>query len=220
MALAQKYAGQFSYCYAKYPHNGGATDMPVYAAGVGHFLTVVALAAHNGSLDTPQSTEARTRARVLLNAGKGVTAVVTQDLEVLDTLDPDSATTSTNPAEVGTTFTVTAVNAAWDGNQLAFDRQYLGKQLRVTGYLKRVTAADKMAIVTVATDRGSATSKTDINCWVTDAKSLGAVADFTVAEAITAVGRYERSPADFHLKLMSCQVEKRAEPTAKPKPHN
>lgn len=218
MGLARKYAGQFSYCYTKYPQSGGIADLPIYAAGVGHFLTVVALAGRNGRLETPQSTEARTLARVLLNAGRGVSAVVVQDLDILDTLDPDSATTSTSAPEEATTFTVTAANAAWRGNQLAFDRQYLGKRVRLIGYLRRVTAGEDLAIVTVAPDRGAPTGNSDIDCLVTDMKALDMVAVFTAGEAITAVGRYEKNPADFELKLRSCRVERRADPGAKPKP--
>jgi hypothetical protein len=196
-------ASIFSYCFTKY---GKDADAPVYAAGVGHFLTVAAVASHNAQMDSPEILEGRKRAKALLTYAKSGGQDTAEDLAALALLEPKKEETVTSGD-----FQKTARESvgSFEANQFGFDRAYLGKTLQITGPSSSITPTTDGAVlklVGIPRDRDHQGLQDFVSCWIKDKDSLDKAASVSIPQDVIVAGKYEHVGFNAGIQLTGCTV--------------
>jgi hypothetical protein len=196
-------ADAFSYCYAHYGNEGYA---PTYAAAVGHFLAVAAVASHNARMDNDEIIDARHRATVLLTYAKGTGQDTSGDLTALGRLQPHAEQTTGTGA-----YRNSAKDAvgAFESNQLGFDRAYLGKTLQISGPAASLTPNNDGALLKllgIARDPDQQGLQDYVSCWIKDKGAVDKASTITVPQTVTVAGRYEHVGVGAGIQLTGCIV--------------
>ena len=197
-------AAIYSYCFTKY---GSDADAPAYAAGVGHFLAVVTVASRGAQAETPETVQTASRARALLTFAKGGGQDTDADLAALDRLEPKQ-----EAAVAGGEYQKTAREAvaAFEANQLGFDRSYLGKTLQLTGPSASITPDGEggavLKLLGIPRSRDDQRLQDYVSCWIKDSASLDKAASIATPQEVTVAGTVSHVGVSAGIQLTGCTI--------------
>lgn len=216
---ADRIAGEMARCALKDPAN-----LAQWSNQVGQMLAFSAISWKNAGVGgTPQVASTAGRAITLLSFAKqnninGASQTLDKMKESGFVISEDKASAKQPRGKIVLAASAAEVVEKFQGNRLAFNKNYTGKILQVTGSVRNVSdrpgnppGADVIVSGIVRQNPDNAQNSDNISCEITDAKMVSVAADLEPKKTITASGLYDPKLRSYGLfesqvVLHDCQI--------------